>query len=896
MLTRLPSSTNLNTDKDEKDVSIVTNFTEINSVTPIKIISTEKKTTKKVETVAKLENKKPDKIIMSSGTDVVLKDVTKKLESNLSFKNKIKKNRSSKEYSLGSGTSNSSMDDREDRLNKQEINELLTPDLDTSSFTSTTEINDSESSSGSGISNEPDSPPLTLIPNVIEIERGKGSLRRKKSNRSIFSVLSVSLSKDLNKGSLSESEGDPPKVTSPKSPLKSDKILGRSGFSSLSMRKRRSKSAISIDDQLQVPLSPEYSSSDIPEKTSKVGKLLGLTPMEEKILLDKPSSVKISKKIRGPPPSIDGKNTTGNDKDEKGHDRSRNNSQVISGSSNKLNKILGVSNINDDLSAVDKSNKAGKILGWDDNEIVKKAHTMYMEKVVSEFRSARTNVNSQVTVASIRNNSAFTGHLSKYINTNFVLSKSRSWKRRFFILTKNTLYCFKSNDSTAILMDSFELTANTIVCVSDAFNGRSWVLEVRKDHKPWYLQADNVEDMKVWLAELKATVVKCKYKEQELPDIPNHSSKTIDDDEDEGSEDVFTTPKVSLEIPNTTDKPIEQKCKTFEQVSLPPPPRPIPPPPRSRSRSPSPTTLSSPTHPLSPHLIVNGDVEEFIGSTTKLDKTNSEELPSRSSSPVETLSPPRTRPEKVISNDNVTYSDSNDTQQLSHMRKDSELSINASIKPRRRLSPPIRKEERNSVRQSIPIMMSPNLFKATSHNNAVIGTSLPPPPRSPRSPPLVRSENSSTSSSEGLRSITRVGPPPNTPLPLPPPIPPPIPPPRPKCTITQNTVPRSSQTSRISNDTSKSSIPHGKISSPPPPSRFSQSPRIMMYLPPSLPPPTIPLPPIPADNDMSMTNYSTPVITDAIIEFPDDDDLDPDYAEELEASRLVILANNEKIS
>ncbi|KAF0493522.1 PH-domain-containing protein [Gigaspora margarita] len=881
MLTRLPSRTNLNTDKDEKDVSIVTNFTEINSITPINIMS---KTTKKVETVAKLENKKPDKIIMSSGTDDVLKDVTKKLESNLSFKNKTKKNRSSKEYSLGSGTSNSSMDDREDRLNKQES---LTPDLDTSSFTSTTEINDSESSSGSGISNEPDSPPLTLIPSVIEIERGKGSLRRKKSNRSIFSVLSVSLSKDLNKGSLSESEGDPPKVTSPKSPLKSDKILSRSGFSSLSMRKRRSKSAISIDDQLQVPLSPEYSSSDIPEKTSKVGKLLGLTPMEEKILLDKPSSVKISKKLRGPPPlSIDGKH---NDKDEKGHDRNRNNSQVISGSSNKINKILGVSNVNDDLSTVDKSNKAGKILGWDDNEIVKKAHTMYMEKVVSEFRSARTNVNSQVTVASIRNPLAFTGNLSKYINTNFVLSKSRSWKRRFFILTKNTLYCFKSNDPTSILMDSFELTANTIVCVSDAFNGRSWVLEVRKDHKPWYLQADNVEDMKVWLAELKATVVKCKYKEQELPDIPNHSTKTIDDDEDEGSEDVFTTPKVSLEIPNTTNKPIEQKCKTFEQVSLPPPPRPIPPPPRSRSRSPSPTTLSSPTHPLSPHLIVNGDVEEFIGSTTKLDKTNSEEeLPSRSSSPVETLSPPRTRPEQVIPN-NVTYSDSNDTRQLSHMRKDSEVSISSSIQPRRRLSPPIKKEERNSVRQSIPIMMSPNLFKATSHNNAVIGTSLSPPPRSPRSPLPVRSENSST-------SITRVGPPPNIPLPLPPPIPPPIPPPRPKCTITQNTVPK---TSRIPNDTSKSSIPHGKISSPPPPSRFSQSPRIMMYLPPSLPPPTIPLPPIPAeptDNDMSVTSYSTPVITDAIIEFPDDDDLDPDYAEELEASRLVILANNEKIS
>ncbi|CAG8720797.1 11774_t:CDS:1, partial [Dentiscutata heterogama] len=245
-----------------------------------------------------------------------------------------------------------------------------------------------------------------------------------------------------------------------------------------------------------------------------------------------------------------------------------------------------------------------------------------------------------------------------------------------------------------------------------------------------------------------------------------------------------------------------------------------------------------------------------------------------------------TRPEQVISMENVTSFDSNDSQQLSHVRNDSGpinigLPISTSIQPRHRLSPPIKREERNSVRQSIPIMMSPNLFKTTSYN-ANIGTSLSPPPRSPRSPPLVRSENSSTSSSpEGLRSIIRAGPPPNIPLPLPPPIPPPIPPPRPKCTITQNTVPRSSQTSRISNDISRSSIPHDRMRTPTP-TRFTHSHRTMMYLPPSLPPPTIPLPPVPTEptnNGTSMTCYSTSVITETITEFPDDDDLDPDYAE-----------------
>ncbi|CAG8786307.1 8545_t:CDS:1 [Racocetra persica] len=245
-------------------------------------------------------------------------------ESNLLPTNKTKANRSSKEYSLGSGTSSSSMDDKEEKLSKEEVK-------DTTSFVLVAEINDSESSSGSGGTNEPDSPPLsTSISNIIELERGKGSLKRKKSNRSIFSVLSLS-NKDTSKGSLSESEGDPLKTTSPKSPSKSERILGRSGFSSLSIRNRRSKSTISLD----LSLSPEHSklgSSDIPEKTSKVGKLLGLTPMEERILLDKPSNGKINKKMRSPPSSsVDEKNRISN--------------QIIGGSSNKVNKILGVSDI-----------------------------------------------------------------------------------------------------------------------------------------------------------------------------------------------------------------------------------------------------------------------------------------------------------------------------------------------------------------------------------------------------------------------------------------------------------------------------------------------------------------------------------------------------------------------
>ncbi|CAG8736019.1 5671_t:CDS:2, partial [Cetraspora pellucida] len=317
MLTRHPSSINLNTDKkDEKNVSIITNTIDTDFDTHNNIISTEK-ATEQVETVSKFEGKDFDKT-MSTGTDYVLNDRTKEFDSNLSATNKTKDNRSSKEYSLGSGTSSSSMDDKEEKLSKEEVK-------DTSSFVLVGEINDSESLPGSGGSNEPDSPPLlnASIPNVIEIERRKGSLRRKKSSRSIFSVLSVSLSnKDTSKGSLSESEGDPLKTTSPKSPSKSDRILGRSGFSSLSIRNRRSKSIISLDDKLHISEYSNLGSSDIPEKTSKVGKLLGLTPMEERILLDKPLNGKISKKMRSSPSSSI---------DEKHNDKNRNHNQIIGG-------------------------------------------------------------------------------------------------------------------------------------------------------------------------------------------------------------------------------------------------------------------------------------------------------------------------------------------------------------------------------------------------------------------------------------------------------------------------------------------------------------------------------------------------------------------------------------
>ncbi|CAG8786308.1 8546_t:CDS:1, partial [Racocetra persica] len=70
MLTRHPSSINLNTDKDEKDVSIITNTTDTGTNTHNNIISTEK-AVKQVITVAKLVGESFDRT-MSTGTDEVL--------------------------------------------------------------------------------------------------------------------------------------------------------------------------------------------------------------------------------------------------------------------------------------------------------------------------------------------------------------------------------------------------------------------------------------------------------------------------------------------------------------------------------------------------------------------------------------------------------------------------------------------------------------------------------------------------------------------------------------------------------------------------------------------------------------------------------------------------------
>ncbi|CAG8496836.1 2294_t:CDS:2 [Acaulospora colombiana] len=755
------------------------------------------------------------------------------------------------------------------------VNELRNSDFDSTSFvSSTTEteistFNDTESSTSGG-TNEPESPLNLSIPNSKEIQRRKNSFGRTtlgrnnsgRSNpgRSIFSVLSnsslrssTSISpKNSTRGSLSEPETEYP----PTSPSKADKILGRTKLSSLSLRKNRSKSTTISDERsllsLYLGYDPGLSSPESGEKPSKVGKILGLTAVEEKILLDKPPTGKI-KRPRG---------TSG--------------FQVVSNSGTGENgfELSGIPLSPDERSRI---MKAGKILGWDEV-------------------NSKPRISGSTPVSSFNNSLVHKGYMAKYKNAKFL---SKSWKRRYFILTENTLYCFKSHESLASPIDNFELTSETAVYVSDSFTGRDWVLEVNKGQKPWYLQADNVGDMKKWMIELKRVIKSCcKENSEELSGASVDPIKeTIEDDST-----ISTKTRISPVQSIAETDLMDGVDVTIDQVSLPPPPRPsmvtsLPPPPRPRSAQNS-------SYPSSPQLY---DVNEFIGPLEL-------EPPLRPSSPVETLSPPRTRYGQNMLT--LHY------ERPAHMRQQSGSisSVNTFMESRR--SPPSSPESQRSnrpasstIRQSIPIIMpswisSPN---STPSLSSPVSTSLVPPPRSPpRPPPRIRSSiarsGQRTISPPPLRvaslvsdsRLSSIGPPPSIPLPLPPPRPititpshnrQPIPPPRVSQTHNDSLRDKTLRTQSVAPRVSLS--PNSKVSLRPksPPPRFSS----VTYspLPPPSRPPNLPLPPVPESPPVRKDGY---IITNPkskvtlmppseSVEFPDDDDLDPDYADEVEASR-----------
>ncbi|GES90430.1 hypothetical protein GLOIN_2v1605194 [Rhizophagus clarus] len=673
-----------------------------------------------------------------------------------------------------------------------------------SEVTESSTFNDTESSISGG---DPDSPSLL---NNISIVLSSSSLRSSSSS-------------SLQRGSLSDPEDTLPnhhqRVNTPGSPSKPDRILVRSGFGSLTLKRRRSKPALSLalsdnnsNNKMMTtglsssrPGSPENS-----ENLSKAGKILGLTISEEKILLDN----KLSKKSR------DTKMTTGASDEKISPTRSFNKNN-----SSKANKLLGY---NDNNPMLSRQSKASKVLGIDDNELNRRSPSMYMD---------RGSIESQMTVASIRKNVIYKGFLAKHTNTHF--KSWKSWKRRFFILAKNTLYCFKSSDLNSPLLDQFELTSDSVVCVSDAFNGKSWVLQVSKSNhsnqKSWYIQADNVDDMKVWLTELKSTVVKCNH----TPETPNSADRLLYDDDDDDDDDdydfdddllnddkihqrTFSSPS---KFTNSPESSLIKSSSSIDDYSLPPPPRPqimasLPPPPRPRSAPSSPscppspiTSLSPPPRQMSPLNHIPSDVEELCSIDNDV-----LEIP-RSASPVETLSPPRARfcnsiheHKGSISSTCSTSSVTSPSRNKYRSNSANSLSINTTLtsiqKPSSPRQSPLsspsvnnspRKSARSSTssyRESIPIMMpsgsliapSPTFIsdnptlsplsrtlslrnvQQMSYKSSDFYARLPNPPKPPEGPKPPARNNVKVSLVNSDLYLSR-NPPPNIPLPQPPPRP-----------------------------------------------------------------------------------------------------------------------------
>ncbi|KAJ1983340.1 hypothetical protein H4R34_001326, partial [Dimargaris verticillata] len=113
----------------------------------------------------------------------------------------------------------------------------------------------------------------------------------------------------------------------------------------------------------------------------------------------------------------------------------------------------------------------------------------------------------QVALRDVRIGSSYEGWLVKLSITSNSIFSRKTWKRRFFVLSGSGLYRFKSSAPDALSSDTLCLTPETIVCVSDAFSGRQWLLEVTSQNiGTWFLQAHDKEDMKQWLTVLKTAV------------------------------------------------------------------------------------------------------------------------------------------------------------------------------------------------------------------------------------------------------------------------------------------------------------------------------------------------------------------------------------------------------
>ncbi|KAF9971395.1 hypothetical protein BGZ73_005659 [Actinomortierella ambigua] len=111
----------------------------------------------------------------------------------------------------------------------------------------------------------------------------------------------------------------------------------------------------------------------------------------------------------------------------------------------------------------------------------------------------------QLKVKHLSRSIVHSGYLSKYVPRTFFSRKQ--WKRRYFILDRRSLHCFKSSDPRHPLLESIELCAEANVYVTDAFPGKRYCIQIScPNERDWYVLADTAPEMSAWLRELKAIV------------------------------------------------------------------------------------------------------------------------------------------------------------------------------------------------------------------------------------------------------------------------------------------------------------------------------------------------------------------------------------------------------
>ncbi|ORX85283.1 hypothetical protein K493DRAFT_319982 [Basidiobolus meristosporus CBS 931.73] len=131
--------------------------------------------------------------------------------------------------------------------------------------------------------------------------------------------------------------------------------------------------------------------------------------------------------------------------------------------------------------------------------------------LTSAAKSSTRSPSSEITVNDTFVAAILVGWLEKLYITNPSFLARKSWKRRFFVLTPDVLYRFKSSQSTTVADEHLDIRADTIACVSDKFSGKKWVIEITNPGVSWYIQAECLDELKTWLSVLKSAIIRKKY-------------------------------------------------------------------------------------------------------------------------------------------------------------------------------------------------------------------------------------------------------------------------------------------------------------------------------------------------------------------------------------------------